>query len=187
MQRIVIIGSSCAGKTTLARQLSEALSLPHIELDGLHFLPQWQTRTTEDFRAVTEKAVSQERWVLDGNYSIVRDIVWSRATHIIWLKYPFPLVMRRCLRRTILRAWNQEELFSGNYETFRQSFFSRDSIIWWVIKSFRRRQRDYNALFQDLPYPQLQTLTFTHPSATERWLCSLEATQGSQQLVELPG
>lgn len=174
MDRIVIVGSSCAGKTTLARQLSERLSLPHIELDALNFLPHWQTRSAEEFRALTEEAVSQDRWVMDGNYSMVRDIAWSHATHIIWLKYSFPLIFSRCLRRTVQRAWTQEELFSGNRESFRQSFFSRDSIVWWVITSFRRRRRQYNELFQELPYPQLQSMTFEHPKDTEQWLGDIQ-------------
>lgn len=37
--RVVIIGTSCSGKTTLAGTLAAALATPHIELDALHWLP----------------------------------------------------------------------------------------------------------------------------------------------------
>jgi adenylate kinase family enzyme len=35
-QRIIIIGTSCSGKTTLAQQVSQQLAIKHVELDELH-------------------------------------------------------------------------------------------------------------------------------------------------------
>ncbi len=41
MRRIVVIGTSGSGKTTLARELAGRLNVPHIELDALHWKPNW--------------------------------------------------------------------------------------------------------------------------------------------------
>ena len=137
-ERLIIIGTSCSGKTTLTRQLSRTLRAPCIELDAIHWKPAWQPRPTDEFRQMVSEVVAGERWVIDGNYSRVRDIVWARGTTIIWLNYPFRVVLWRALCRTVKRAATQEELFSGNRESFRKSFFSRESIILWVIYSYRR-------------------------------------------------
>jgi adenylate kinase family enzyme len=99
MQRVVVVGTSCSGKTTLARQLSQMLGVPHIELDAVHWLPNWQPRPTDEFRRLVAEAVARESWVMDGNYSsTARDIVWDRATTLIWLNYPFRVVFWRALR-----------------------------------------------------------------------------------------
>jgi hypothetical protein len=76
-----------------------------------------------------------------------RDIVLSRATDAIWLNYPFPVVFWRALRRTSRRIVLREKLFGGNRETFRISFLSRDSILWWVIRTHRVRSRLCREIF----------------------------------------
>ena len=149
-QRISVVGTSCSGKTTFARSLSAILGFPHIELDVLHWLPGWAERPLEDFRKVVGKETSSQQWVLDGNYSKVRDIVWRRATDVIWLNYSFPLVFSRALRRTIRRAVTREELFSGNRESFRMTFFSKDSLLLWILKTYRRNRTLYRG-FQKAP------------------------------------
>ena len=37
--RIVVVGTSGAGKTTLARRIAAQLQLPHIELNAINFVP----------------------------------------------------------------------------------------------------------------------------------------------------
>jgi adenylate kinase family enzyme len=176
-QRIVVIGTSCSGKTTLARQLATTLRAPHIELDALHWLPNWQERPDEEFWALTQQAIAAPGWTLDGNYSVVRPLVWGRATAVIWLNYSFPLVMGRALKRTIRRVFSREELFAGNRESFRQAFLSRDSILWWVITTYRRRRRDYPILFEQPEYTHLQVLEFTSPGQTARFVADLAHRQ----------
>ena len=41
MQRLVVVGTSGSGKTTVAGQLALILGVPHIELDSLHWEPDW--------------------------------------------------------------------------------------------------------------------------------------------------
>lgn len=146
LKRVVVIGSSCVGKTTFAKRLAETLDVKHIEIDRLNWLPEWRERPNEELRELVEQETGAKSWVVDGNYSRVRDITWPRATHIIWLDYSFPVVFYRAIRRTIRRAYTKEEVCNGNRETFRQTFFSTDSMILWVLKTFRSRRRRYKKL-----------------------------------------
>ena len=100
MNRVVVIGTSCVGKTIFARSLAEALCCPHIELDALYWQPNWTPRPPEEFRKLVAQELSLGCWVTDGNYSVVRDLIWSRATTVIWLNYGFPLVLWRALTRS---------------------------------------------------------------------------------------
>ena len=118
MQRLVVVGTSGSGKTTLARRLAAALAVPHIELDALHWEANWQEAPVEVFRERTRAAVAAAAWAADGNYSVVRDIVWSRADTLVWLDYALPVILWRLLIRTARRVAWREELWNGNRETW---------------------------------------------------------------------
>jgi len=145
--RIVVVGTSGSGKTTFARSLAEALRREHIELDALHWGPNWTPRT--DFAELVRAAVTADAWVVDGNYSRVRDQVWERATAVVWLNYPFRVVFWRALVRTIRRVVSRETLYSGNRESWRDAFLEPDGIPWWVIRTHRKRRREYAALLRE--------------------------------------
>lgn len=165
MPRIVIIGCSCSGKTTMARNLSSALGHHHIELDALFWLPDWQQRERDEFRARVAAATLGDAWVVDGNYSKARDILWSRATHLLWLNYRFPQIMQRALRRTLRRGITRQRMWSGNQESLFRAFFTRQSILYWVMTSCPPRVREYRQLFDDpARWPEVDKLELTHPS-----------------------
>jgi adenylate kinase family enzyme len=184
MTRVVVIGTSCVGKTTFAQALARVLSFPHVELDALYWQPNWIPRPSEEFRALTAQALSQDRWVTDGNYGVVRDLIWSRATTVIWLNYGFPLVLWRALTRTVRRVLTQEELFSANRESLRLAFFSRDSILWWVLTTFHRRRKQYRVLFDRRTSPQLVYVELRNPSEAKHFLAGLETTLQTTGTVE---
>ncbi len=95
LERVIIVGTSCCGKTTFSRRLAEILKQPHIELDALYWGPNWVAKPADEFRRLVENAVSRDRWVVDGNYGLVRDVIWPKATLVIWLNYDFIVVFRR--------------------------------------------------------------------------------------------
>src|SRR5688572_5952848 len=131
--RIVVVGTSGSGKTTLARRLAEMLGRWHIELDALHWGPNWTPRP--EFAELVEEAIAHDAWVLDGNYSKVRDAVWQRATALVWLNYSFPVIFYRALSRTLKRILDQQQIHNGNRESFRVAFLEKDGIPWWVIRT----------------------------------------------------
>lgn len=171
-QRISVVGTSGSGKTTLARQISQRLAIPHVELDALHWQPNWTEVSLDIFRDRTEQALRGNHWVVDGNYSKVRDIVWSRADTVVWLDYTLPVIMTRLLRRTFRRVVLQEELWSGNQETL-QLTFSRDSILLWALRTYKKRRREYPILFEQPDYKHLKVVHLRSPKTTNAWLSSL--------------
>jgi adenylate kinase family enzyme len=171
--RISVVGTSGSGKTTLARQIVQQFQIPHVELDALHWEPHWTMAEPAVFQARVEQALRGDRWVVDGNYSVVRPIVWSRANLVVWLDYEFPVVMRQVIWRTLKRVFRQEELWSSNRETFKQSFCSRDSIILWSLQTYRDRRKKYPVLFQQAEYQHLQVVQLRSSQAAQAWLSQL--------------
>ena len=143
-----MIGISGAGKSTLARRLALLQGAAPIELDALYWGPHWTRRPLAAFRRDVEAAVQPDRWTVDGNYRTVRDLVWPRATCVVWLNLSLPRVFWHVLRRTLQRARTRQVLWSGNREDWRRAFCSRESILWWVLTMYRRRQREFAALKQ---------------------------------------
>jgi adenylate kinase family enzyme len=168
VRRVNVVGVTGSGKTTFARKLAARLGYPHIELDALYHEPNWQAAPLHIFRERTHRALSADCWVVDGNYSKVRDIVWIQADTIVWLNYPFPLVLWRLFRRTIRRVIMKQEMWeSRNRETWRRTL-SRDSILVWAFQSYNRRKREYPRLFTE--WPHLDIVILRSPDEAERWL-----------------
>jgi adenylate kinase family enzyme len=176
-QRIAIVGTSGSGKTTLAHQVAERLHIPHVELDALHWEPNWTMVSDPLFRDRVSQALRGDRWVVDGNYSKVRNLIWSRADTVVFLDYPFHTVLLRLLRRTVLRSLRQQELWNGNRENWRMSFFSQDSILLWMIKTHQRNRIRYPLLFQQPDYAHLTVVHLRDPGQAEDWVAHLIAEE----------
>lgn len=169
MQRIVVVGSAGAGKTTLAKQLAAQSRVPHIELDALHWGPDWTSSTPEEMRRRVREAINGTSWTLDGNYLKLCGDVWMCADTIIWLDYSFFVVFGRILRRSVRRAIWREVLWNGNRESWKL-MFSRDSILLWVISTYRQRRRE---VLEALAQPEFSHLRVVHlgsPRQTRNWL-----------------
>jgi len=174
IERVVVIGTSGCGKTVFAHRLAQALACAHVELDELYWGPDWMAKPTADFRRLVESAVQGPRWVVDGNYSVLRNVVWPRATTIIWLNYGFATVLARALRRTLRRIIRRERLFAGNEESIKRSFLSRDSILLWMIGTFHEKRRRYGTLRASGAFANLEWLEFRRPAHADFFLRDME-------------
>ena len=169
LTRTIVVGTSGAGKTTFARQLAVRLGQPCIELDALYWAADWQPKPADEFIRLVDEAVAQPSWVVDGNYTAIRDRLWLRATTVIWLNYPLRIVLWRAFIRSLRRYLTQEPLWHGNRESLRR-ILSKDSILVWVVTTYHRRQRQMAALRVGCSHPHLEWLEFRHPQHAARWL-----------------
>lgn len=139
-----MVGNSGSGKSTLAARLAQRLGVPWLELDSIFHMPGWAPRPPDEFRAEVERFTAGGGWVIDGNYSLVQDLVWSRADTVVWIDLPRPAVMRQLLGRTLRRMATGAELWNGNRESFRFLFRRDESIIhyaWTAHEKYRDRYR----------------------------------------------
>ena len=157
MRRVAVVGNSGSGKSTLGRELASQLGVIFVELDAIYHQPGWQPLPAEEFGRRVEAVVAGEGWVIDGNYSAVRDIVWAHADTVIWFDLPRRTVMRQIAARTLRRALTRTPLWNGNRES-AASLLRLDpqrSIIRWAWTQHAKYHHRYTAASRDPNYEHL--------------------------------
>jgi len=172
-QRISVVGTIGSGKTTFAHKTSRLLDAPHVELDALHWEPNWVEAPNDLFRERVKQSLQGDSWVADGNYHQVRDIVWSRADTVVWLDYPFRTIIARLAKRTLRRIFTREKLWNGNQEHVR-GLLTRDSVFLWAIRTYRRRRRQYPILLTRPENSHLTVVRLRSPREAAEFLSTLE-------------
>lgn len=166
--RVVIAGASGAGKSTLAREISARTGIPHVEIDALHWGAGWTSRPEflDDVRAF----VAEDRWITEWQYRRARDLVVARATVLVWLDLPFPLVLARVVRRTAQRRRRRTELWNGNVEPgLRHALLNPEGVIRWSVATRRKYAPLIAALETTAPH-----VAIIRPTAGATLGCSCE-------------
>jgi len=178
--RCIVIGTSGSGKTTLAQELAQSLEAPYVELDALHWSENWTPNSKAKFLDSVALATQGPRWVVDGNYSTVRDVVWPRASHIVWLNFSRRVVFSRIVWRTVQRALFKEPLWHGNTESLRKAFLSRQSILLWSFSTFSKNRTKYAALRKDPTYSHLVWTELKSPNEAQAFLANARQTSDEE-------
>lgn len=178
VRRVNVVGTSSSGKTTFARALAVLLDLPHVELDALHWGKNWSPATRDEMRERVAAVAAADAWVIDGNYSVARDLVWSRAELVVWLDYPLRTVLGRYVTRTRRRIRDDEEIWpgTGNRERLSMHLLGRGSLLWWILSTYHRRRREYPGLLA--AHPQIASVRLRSPAEAEAWLTRVESESG---------
>ena len=171
--RVIVVGATGAGKTTFGRALAQKLGVPHVELDALHWGPDWAMPETDVFRARLEPVVAQPSWVMDGNYSRIRDLLWTHADTLVWLDYPLAVILWRLFWRTARRTLTRQELWNGNRESVREAFFSRESLFLCALKAHSRYRATYPRELTRPAYAHLRVVRLHTPRQAAAWLASI--------------
>jgi adenylate kinase family enzyme len=168
-QHVLVAGASGSGKTRLAALVGQRWELSHVEIDGLFHGPGWTPR--ESFEADVERFSAAPRWVIEWQYSAVRQLLADRADLVIWLDLPRSVVMRQVIARTVRRRRRREVLWNGNVEPpFRTIFTDREHIVRWAWTSHHTiapRIADLLERRPDLPVVRLGSR-----KAVETWLAA---------------
>jgi adenylate kinase family enzyme len=178
-RRVAVVGGVGCGKTTLAKEIARRIDAPHIELDEFRYNEEW-VETDEKFRPNVVAFVGTDKWVIDGNYAEVQDLIWIRAQLLVWIDFELPVVLWRLLRRTLRRLWTREEFANNNREQLKRVFSNR-SILIWAIRSHGERRRRYEELLKHERYAHLQVVRLRSPSAVSAWVAGLpKQVKGAQ-------
>ena len=90
MKRILVLGPSGTGKTTLCRMLGQKLGLQELHLDSVYWLKDWQNIDKETFDLKMKQfLIKHKEFVIDGNYTNNKHFKYrlDLADTIIFLDY----------------------------------------------------------------------------------------------------
>ena len=186
-ERILILGRTGSGKTTLARELAAALQVPHVELDSLYFGPDLSTAPLAVLRQRTSAAIAGDRWVTDGNKRAVRDLVWPRADTVVWLDYPFAVSLWRLAKRARRRTSTLRAQAGENGRTdvqYRQLLLAARGVL-TALRSHAGQRREYPRMFADPANRHLAVVRLRSPGAARRWLARATASARGPEAPEL--
>jgi energy-coupling factor transporter ATP-binding protein EcfA2 len=171
-QRILILGRTGSGKTTLARELAGAIGVPHVELDALYFGPNFRTVSLTLLRDRTSAAIAGDHWVTDGNKSAVRDLVWPRADTVIWLDYPLVVCLWRLGKRALWRTsvLTEQAAETGGKAGLLKQFLLAAKGVLTALRSHKGQRREYPRMFARQENQHLVVVRLRSPRATRRWL-----------------
>ena len=123
MERILVIGSPGAGKSTLATEIARRSGLPLIHLDRHAWLPGWVELGKAEWKAKVAELVAGDKWVIDGNYGGSLPLRLERADTVIDLELPAWRCIARILRR-VAGSWGRvrADMAEGCPEQFDFAF-----------------------------------------------------------------
>jgi adenylate kinase family enzyme len=134
-RRILVVGISGAGKTTLSQRLAAATGLPLIHLDREHWRPGWVEPPRAEWRARVAELAAGDAWIMDGNYGGTFDLRLPRADSVVWLDYGRFRSMARALRRMrTYRGRTRPDVADGCPERLDPTFLL---YIWRFRKTYR--------------------------------------------------
>lgn len=142
MKRILVIGSSGAGKSTFARNLGEKTGLKVIHLDKLYWKPNWvETIDKDEWKRVVQKTLGGDAWIIDGNYSGTMEMRLEKCDTVIFLDLPRAVCVYRILKRVALSyGKTRVDMAEGCPEQFDWEFIK------WVWNYPTRTKPEVEAL-----------------------------------------
>jgi adenylate kinase family enzyme len=165
MQRVLVIGSPGAGKSTIAAELARRTGLPLVHLDQHYWRSGWVETPKPEWQTKVAELIAGERWIIDGNYSGTLELRLTRADTVIDVELPTRLCVLRLLRR-IARAHGRTraDMAEGCPERFDLLF------LWWTVKyPFTSRHR----IERKLARFGGRVIKLTSRSDVQRFLASL--------------
>jgi adenylate kinase family enzyme len=101
--RILVIGCSGGGKSTLSQRLAHRFDLTYISIDrDIFWLPGWTERPRTKQREIIAEMVAKERWIMDGSNPSTFDLRLPRTDLVIWMRISRLVCIWSVLKRWIM-------------------------------------------------------------------------------------
>ena len=137
MNRIIVIGSGGAGKSTFSKKLHKITNLELIHLDVLYWRPNWERTPVELWEKTMHELVAKDKWIIDGNHDDTLKIRLDRADTIIFFDLPRSTCVFNAVKRTVkgqVFGVHRNDVADGCPERFDSVFYSW---VWSFNKKFR--------------------------------------------------
>lgn len=162
MQRIVILGQSGTGKSTLARRLANHLDIPYLHIDTIFWQPGWVPLDKELLREKIKEFISKDKWVIDGNYSSSIEDRLELCDTVIFLNYNRFVGLYGALSRYFkYRGKVRESIGEGCQEKIDFEFVK------WILWDFPRNKEE--KLLSKLPKNK-DIYIFNNRKQLNKWL-----------------
>jgi adenylate kinase family enzyme len=97
--RVVVIGNSGSGKSTVAARIGSALKLPAHDLDALYWLSPGEARPNGEARALVAEVAAGSGWIIEGVWAELLEVALVRATVLVWLDLSWDECLQGLLQR----------------------------------------------------------------------------------------
>ncbi|HMQ60408.1 MAG TPA: hypothetical protein PKE06_07060 [Flavilitoribacter sp.] len=173
MNRIMVIGCSGAGKSSLSRELSRILGIELHHLDRYYWRAGWQEAPHAEWKQSHLDLISQPKWIIDGNYGSTMEMRLTHADTVVFLDYSRWICLYRAVKRMIVGfGKTRPDMAQGCPEHFDREFLS-------YIFHFpeKHRPRTVDKLSRVDP-GEVKVYQFRTPRQTRRFLARLKKDKG---------
>lgn len=92
-QKIMVIGCSGSGKSTISKKLCDITGLPLFHLDNIWWKPDKSHISREEFDQKLEEILRTDKWIVDGDYSRTYETRFKACDTVIFLDYSTDVCM----------------------------------------------------------------------------------------------
>jgi adenylate kinase family enzyme len=177
LRKVNIVGTTGAGKTFLAKRMSEILALDYLEIDQIFWGPNWAKPTNRDFYDRLKLELEKSKgFILDGNYTKTTSLKWAHSETIIWVHPGYFSNLGQLVIRTILRVATRKELWrnTGNRESIYAHLFTKDSIFYWFYKTHKGNELKFASDMRAEQWRHLQFIELKSNAEIKKFLKWLE-------------
>ncbi len=153
----------------MARRIAEEFALPVIDIDSLRREAGKSAAPEDTFSRLIAESVKADNWIIDGSYTSVQDIIWSRADAIVWLDFPFWVFCWRLIKRSFYRMFirkSSEKPIKGKKQPVRERALT---YLQAIFTGHSRRQRYFATLYSSKNV-HLHVIRLFSPKDADLWL-----------------
>jgi len=149
-KRVMVMGSSGSGKSTMARRIGELTGLPVVHSDALSWQPGWVETPKDELEQMIREAAAQPEWVIDGNYrKRAFEDRFERANSVVFLDFNRVVCLWRVTKRRVMyHNKTRPDMGEG----------CNERLTWWLVKWVwtypKRTRRSMLAWLAEIPPPK---------------------------------